>query len=72
MDSNLIEFAQQQIKGGWAWHTRLDDDIFNQVWDALNAETGIGEITVMNWLKSIGITDVTKGKIKGMRHSERR
>jgi hypothetical protein len=72
MDSSLTEFARTRDRGGWAWHDTLDDDLFNEIWDVMHTNTGIGEITILAWLRSKGYNDVTEGKLKGVRIAERR
>ena len=72
MDSSLMEFAKARDRGGWAWHNTLDDELFNEIWDAMHTGTGIGEQTILAWLRSKGYSDVTEGKIKGFRVAERR
>jgi len=74
MDSNLIEFAEQRDTGvgGWAWHMQLDDEIYNEIWDALQSDRCIGARTVVSWLESLGYTDVTEGKVKTIRFAKRR
>lgn len=71
-DTPLMEFVKTRQRGGWAWHTQLDDETYNQIWDALNNKTGVGELTVVAWLKSLGYADATEGKIKTIRFASRR
>jgi len=72
MDSSLLEFARTRDHGGWAWHDTLPDELFNEIWDAMHLNTGVGEMTVLAWLRTQGYEDVTEGKIKGIRSAERR
>jgi len=73
MDFSLKEFAEQrESSGGWAWHMKLDDDIYNEIWDALQSDRCIGARTVVTWLQSLGYTDVTEGKVKTIRLAKRR
>lgn len=71
-DNSLVEFASSQRRGGWAWHSTLDDETYNQIWDALHANMGIGEMKVVAWLQSLGYADATEGKIKTIRFAPRR
>ena len=75
MTSSLAEFAQERQGGnggGWAWHMTLDDDLYNEIWDALQSDRCIGVRTVVAWLHSLGHTDVTEGKVKTIRLAKRR
>ena len=72
MDSSLTEFARSLDRGGWAWHYTLPDDLFNEIWDAMHANSGIGEMTVLAWLRDKGYVDATEGRIKKIRSAERR
>ena len=75
MASNLMEFAEERQAGnggGWAWHMTLDDEIYNEIWDALQSDRCIGARTVVTWLQSLGYTDVTEGKVKTIRLAKRR
>jgi len=74
MDYNLMEFAEQReaTNGGWAWHMQLDDEIYNEIWDALQSDRCIGARTVVAWLQSLGYADVTEGKVKTIRLAKRR
>ena len=49
MDYNLMEFAKQReaTNGGWAWHMQLDDEIYNEIWEALQSDRCIGARTVV-------------------------
>lgn len=72
MGCSLVDFANDRGRGGWAWHNTLDDETFNEIWDAMHSGTGIGEQTILAWLRSRGYENVTEGKIKGLRCAERR
>ena len=69
-----MEFAEQREvnSGGWAWHMQLDDELYNEIWDALQSDRCIGARTVVAWLQSLGYTDVTEGKVKTIRFAKRR
>lgn len=68
---SLIDFASIKPTGR-AWVDHLPDEIFNQLWDALNTPTGIGAITTSNWCRSLGYTDSTPAKVKVITSRERR
>lgn len=74
VDSSLLEFAEKRRdqRGGWAWHMGLDDETFNEVWDALHNDRGIGARTIACWLNSKGYEDATEGKVKTVRLAKRR
>ena len=74
MASNLMEFAEQRETGigGWAWHMQLDDETYNEIWDALQSDRCIGARTVVAWLQSLGYIDATEGKVKTIRFAKRR
>jgi hypothetical protein len=69
-----MEFAEQREagNGGWAWHMQLDDETYNEIWDAFQSDRCIGARTVVTWLQSLGYTDVTEGKVKTIRLAKRR
>ena len=73
MASSLQEFAEEHeaSKAFKAWHLSLDDDLYNEIWDALQDEK-IGVRTIVAWLRSLGHTDVTDGKIKTIQRAKRR
>ena len=70
-DISLADFANRP-KDGRAWVDDLPDDVFNELWDALRSDTGIGKDTAARWLHSLGYTDVTVGKVGTVRDRERR
>ena len=73
MDSSLSAFVDRRVvRSGWAWHEELDDDIFNQIWDAFQSDRCIGARTVMVWLESLGYENVTEGRVKTIRFAKRR
>ncbi len=69
---SLTEFASAQSNRTGAWVDSLPDEIFNQAWDALSTSGGIGKVTITTWLKSIGYTDATQGKVSTLLARERR
>ena len=73
MASSLKDFAEERQAGRtlWAWHMTLGDDLYNEIWDALQDEK-IGARTVVLWLRSLGHTDVTDGKVKTIQRAKRR
>ena len=73
MAASLQDFAEEReaSRGLWAWHMTLADDLYNEIWDALQDEK-IGVRTVVLWLRSLGHTDVTDGKIKTIQRAKRR
>ena len=68
---SLADFANRP-KDGRAWIDDLPHDVFNELWDALHGDTGIGKDTAARWLHSLGYTDVTTGKVGTVRDRERR
>tara|TARA_R110000824_G_scaffold204489_1_gene389246 strand:- start:102 stop:329 length:228 start_codon:yes stop_codon:yes gene_type:complete len=75
MTSSLAEFAQERqagTGGSWAWHMTLDDDLFNEIWDVFQNDRFIGVETIVAWLRYLGHTDVTTGKVKTIRLAKRR
>jgi len=51
---------------------QLDDEVYNEIWDALQSDRCIGARTVVAWLQSLGYADVTEGKVKTIRFAKRR
>ena len=70
-DISLADFANRP-KGGRAWVDDLSDDVFNQLWDAMHGDTGIGKETATGWLKALGYDDVTTGRVGTVMSRERR
>ena len=70
-DISLADFANRP-KGGRAWVDDLSDDVFNQLWDAMHGNTGIGKDTATGWLKALGYDDVTVGRVGTVMSRERR
>ena len=67
----LEEFAAsngRKLPGAWT----LPDEIYNQVWDALNTDVPIGKIIITRWLQSEGYPDATQGKIAAILTRDRR
>ena len=73
MASSLVEFVEERGSNqGWAWHMQLDDEIYNEIWDAFQSDRCIGARMVVTWLQSLGYADVTEGKVKTIRFAKRR
>ena len=70
-DISLADFANRP-KSGRAWADDLPDGVFNELWDALHGDSGIGTHTGARWLQSLGYTDATMGKVGTVRDRERR
>jgi len=68
---SLADFANRP-RGGRAWVDDLPDDVFNQLWDAMHSDTGIGKDTATSWLKTLGYDDVTTGRVGTVMSRERR
>ena len=68
---SLADFANRP-RGGRAWVDDLPDDVFNQLWDAMHGDTGIGKETATSWLKTLGYDDVTTGRVATVMSRERR
>ena len=69
---SLEEFASDGRKLPGAWIDTLPDEIYNQVWDALNTDMPIGKIIITRWLHSEGYPDATQGKIAAILTRARR
>ena len=69
---SLEEFASDGRKLPGAWIDTLPDEIYNQVWDALNTDIPIGKIIITRWLHSEGYSDATQGKIAAILTRDRR
>ena len=69
---SLEEFASDGRKLPGAWIDTLPDEIYNQVWDALNTDVPIGKIIITRWLQSEGNPDATQGKIAAILTRDRR
>ncbi len=73
MASSLMEFVETRGSSqGWAWHMQLDDETYNEIWDAFQSDRCIGARMVVTWLQSLGYADVTEGKVKTIRFAKRR
>ena len=70
-DISLADFANRP-KSGRAWIDDLPDQVFNELWDALHGDTGIGKDTATSWLKALGYDDVTTGRVGTVMSRERR
>lgn len=68
---SLVKFASRK-RHFHGWVDDLPDKIFNQVWDAVNAEVGIGTLTISHWLRSLGYEDATASRINTVTRRERR
>ena len=68
---SLADIANRP-RGGRAWVDDLSDDVFNQLWDAMHGNTGIGKDTATGWLKALGYDDVTVGRVGTVMSRERR
>ena len=69
---SLEEFASDGRKLPGAWIDTLPDEIYNQVWDALNTDIPIGKIIITRCLHSEGYPDATQGKIAAILTRDRR
>tara|TARA_E500000081_G_scaffold75051_1_gene76617 strand:+ start:6817 stop:7038 length:222 start_codon:yes stop_codon:yes gene_type:complete len=69
---SLEEFASEGRKLPGAWIDTLPDELYNQVWDALNTDLPIGKIIITRWLHSEGYPDATQGKIAAILTRDRR
>ena len=69
---SLEEFATEGRKLPGAWIDTLPNEIYNQVWDALNTDLPIGKIIITRWLQSEGYPDATQGKIAAILTRDRR
>ena len=69
---SLEEFASDGRKLPGAWIDTLPDELYNQVWDALNTDMPIGKIIITRWLHSEGYPDATQGKIAAFLSRDRR
>ena len=70
-DLSLVDFANRPRKGR-AWVDDLPDDVFNQIWDALEAPTGVGPGVAAKWLQSLGYSGATCDRVKKVVDRERR
>ena len=69
-DVSLADFANRP-KTGRAWIDDLPDEIFNQIWDGRHYG-GIGKEKAAAWLRTLGYTDVTAGRVETVLTRERR
>ena len=69
---SLEEFASEGRKLPGAWIDTLPDELYNQVWDALNTDLPIGKIIITRWSHSEGYPDATQGKIAAILTRDRR
>ena len=67
----LVEFASAR-REFHAWVDELPDDVFNQIWDALEAPTGVGPGVAAKWLQSLGYSGATCDRVKKVVDRERR
>ena len=67
----MADFANRP-RSGRAWVDDLPDDVFNELWDAIHGDSGIGSLTAAKWLVSLGYTDASMGRVATVRDRERR
>jgi hypothetical protein len=68
---SLVDFANRP-RSGRGWVDDLPDDVFNELWDAIHGDSGIGGLMAAKWLISLGYTDASMGKVATVRDRERR